>query len=75
MVQNRSLKRRKTRTKKKGVAKTRFANEKNIKTLSQMSQQELLTNFGISEFGLTNSEYQRLAEKYGPNQIEKQHFA
>ncbi|ATG97592.1 magnesium-translocating P-type ATPase [Mesoplasma lactucae] len=64
----------KTPKTKKGSGKTRFSNEAELKNISQMDQTQLLEHFDLNEFGLTNEQYEEREEKYGKNEIDKQHF-
>lgn len=54
--------------------KLAFTNETLFKKVSKFSQEELKHEFDLRHFGLTHDEYETREEKYGRNELKKNHF-
>lgn len=54
--------------------KTHFANERFIKQVSNLEQNEVLEIMQLQHFGLTNEQYESRLKKYGTNELKKKRF-
>lgn len=54
--------------------KTHFANERFIKQVSNLEQNEVLEILQLKHFGLTNEQFELRLKKYGTNELKKKKF-
>ncbi|AUF83772.1 magnesium-translocating P-type ATPase [Mesoplasma syrphidae] len=52
-----------------------FPNEKVLHNFSTLDQTQILKEFNLVNFGLTNEEYKERLEKYGKNELDKSRFS